>query len=335
MDRAGGASRRLLAACTAFLLSLAAACGCGASPAPENGDPFLLSLADRVDVSRVMGTIEYLCGEELGGRPAGSPQSAGVEEYLAGRLEELGLQPVAPLGISGYRQDFPVPAERCFLEEETRADQVVTASNILGMIPGEGEEMVILTANYDGIGKDPESGAVYPGADYNASGVGALMEVATVLSSLQEPPRRHVVFALLGAEECGSYGSSALASLLEEKGMRESARVINLEGLGAGDGDYMDVWDLNYRRNCETVRALEDAADLLGVTLELGGEDPGSSAGTFFLYHIPAVTCDWSWFNRDEHPDFHLTTDTPERINREGLRKATRVVSVAAWMLAG
>lgn len=334
VDRVAGTWRPLLGACAVVLLSLAAVCGCGASSPPENGDPFLLSLAERVETSRMMETVEYLCGEELAGRPAGSPQSAQVEEYLAKRLEELGLQPVDFLGLAGYRQEFPVPAERCFLEVEAPTD-VITASNILGMIPGEGEEAVILTANYDGMGRDPESGAIYPGADYNASGVSVLLEVATVFTSLEIKPRRSVVFALLGAEECGAYGAVALAGALEERGLKESVRVINLEGLGAGEGDYMDIWDLNYRRNRETVRAFEDAADMLGVTLELGGEDPGSSAGTFFLYHIPAVTCDWSWFNRDEHPDFHLTTDTPQRMNLEGLRKATRVVSVAVWMLAG
>lgn len=334
MCRKGRPSRWFLAAWAAASLFLVAACGCGSAAFPEDGDPFLVSIADRVDTERMMGVIECLSGEELGGRPAGSPQSAVVEEFLTSRLRELGLEPVSFLGLHDYRQEFPVPADRCFLEEETQPDQVVTACNLLGMINGESEDMLILTANYDGMGKDPESGDVYPGADYNASGVSALLEVAAALSSLESPPRRDVVFALLGAEECGSFGSTALAAVLEERDMRERARVINLEGLGAGEGDYMDVWDLNYRRNRDTVQALEKAADLLGVTIELGGEDPGSSAGTFFLYHIPAVTCDWSWFNRNEHPDFHLTSDAPERINREGLRKATRVVAAAAWILA-
>lgn len=334
MCRKGRPSRWFLAAWAAASLFLAAACGCGSAARPEDGDPFLVTIAYRVDVERMMGVIEYLSGEELGGRPAGSPQSAVAEEFLTSRLRELGLEPVSSLGLYDYRQEFTVPADRCFLEEETQPDQVVTACNLLGMISGESEDMLILTANYDGMGRDPESGAVYPGADYNASGVSALLEVAAVLSSLESPPRQDVVFALLGAEECGSFGSTALAALLEEMDMRERARVINLEGLGAGEGDYMDVWDLNYRRNRKTVQALEKAANQLGVTVELGGKDPGSSAGTFFLYHIPAVTCDWSWFNRNEHPDFHLTSDAPERINREGLCKATRVVAAAAWILA-
>jgi hypothetical protein len=110
--------------------------------------------------------------------------------------------------------------------------------------------------------------------------------------------------------------------------------VINLEGLGAGDEYYMDVWDLNYRKNRPTVEAIDGAASLLEVVLEIGGADPGTSASIFFLFHLPAVTCDWSWFERDDHPDFHLFSDTPDKINREGLLQVTQVVAVATWMLA-
>lgn len=329
---------RLKAVVSALLVAtLALAAGCGkASPPPEGGvsDALAERIADTVDLERMMETVRFLASEELGGRATGSPGSAVLEEYLAGRLRELSLQPVDILGLSDFRQAFQVPADRCYLELEARPDELVEAANFLGMIRGKTEEMVILTANYDGLGRDPQTGAIYPGADYNASGTAAVLEAASVLASLEGPPRKTLVFALLGGEECGGYGASALAEVLEERGLRGRARIINLEGLAAGEGDYMDVWDLNYRPNRETVRSLEEAAELLGVTLELGGADPGSSAGTFFMYHVPAVTCDWSWFERSEHPDFHRPTDTPERMNREGFLRVTRVVTLAAWLLA-
>ncbi len=297
--------------------------------------PILSSIAESVDVSRMMATVERLASEDFGGRATGTPEGVAVRDYLVARFQELGLSPAEPLGLSDYLQVFQVPADRCYLNREPQPDELVEAANVVGMIPGESEEMVILTANYDGMGRDPQSGAFFPGADYNASGVSAVLEMARVFSSSGRKPARLLVFALLDGEECGGYGSSALAEAVEARGLRESVRVINLEGLGAGGEDYMDVWDLNYRRNRETVRALEEAADLLGVTLELGGQDPGSSAGIFFLYHIPAVNCDWSWFNRDEHPDFRQVTDTPDRLNRDGLLKATRVVAAAVWVLVG
>lgn len=283
----------------------------------------------------MMRDVEYMAGEDLRGRPSGSPESAELEAFLAQRLQDLGLKPVGELGVDGYRQEFPVPTERCFLENPP-AEPTVTCANILGEVPGEGgDELVVVTANYDGLGVDAATGEIYPGADYNASGAAAVLELARVISSLRERPRCTVVFALLGAEECGGYGSSALAEALEAGGYRSRAHIINLEGLGAGEGSYMDVWDLNYRKNRPAVEALDEAASLLGVTLEIGGADPGTSAATFFLHHLPAVTCDWSWFQRDEHPDFHLPSDTAQRLKREGLKAVARVTAVAVWLLAG
>ncbi len=315
------------------LVAAAAGCG-GSSQTSEESDGFLTSLAEAVDTGRMVQDIEYLASEELRGRPSGSPESSELEAFLARRLEELGLKPVGALGLDGYRQEFPVPTERCFLEKPPRSP-TVTCANILGEIPGEGGETVVVTANYDGLGVDAVTGELYPGADYNASGAAAVLELARVISSLRERPRSTVVFALLGAEECGGYGSSALAEALEAEGFKSRVHIINLEGLGAGDGDYMDVWDLNYRKNRPAVKALDEAASLLGVTLEIGGADPGTSAATFFLHHLPAVTCDWSWFQRNEHPDFHLPSDSVERLKRDGLAAVARVTAVAIWLLAG
>ena len=322
----------LLAACLSLLLLAGA--GCGAPPDSGQREAFLLSLAREVDAARMMETIEFMAGEGLAGRPSGSPQSRRLEAHIEERMALYGLRPLDELGLEGFRQEFPVPPERCFLEPPPPPDEPVVCANILAKLPGSSSrEMIVLAANYDGLGTDISSGAMYPGADYNASGSSALMELARVLSSREERPASSIVFAFLGAEECGGFGAAALAEALEDGGLRDEVRVINIEALGAGGGGYMDVWDLNYRKNRPTVRALDEAAALLGVVVEPGGADPGTSAGVFFLHHIPAVTCDWSWFSRDEHPHFHQPGDTPESIEEEGLLQVTRVVGVAAWIL--
>jgi len=320
----------------ALIALLTAGLGCNASGTTGDGQSNQRNLlAERVDPSRMMERVEYLAGEELAGRATGSPQSAELENYLEEKLRQAGLEPVGELGLGGFRQEFQVPPDRCFLENPPPPDQAVTGANLLGKISGQTSgEMVILTANYDGLGKDAETGAIYPGADYNASGAAAILELATVISSLGEIPGKTLVFALLGGEECGGYGSRALAQSLEEAGLRDGVRILNLEGLGGGEGDYMDVWDLNYRKNRPSVEAVEESADFLGVELELGGADPGTSAGVFFMFHLAAVTLDWSWFERDEHVHFHRSSDLPETLNRDGMRKVTQVAGLAAWSLA-
>ncbi|MEW6555606.1 MAG: M28 family peptidase, partial [Actinomycetota bacterium] len=233
-------SLRLLAA--ALLISLLpSGAGCG-SATPASGDPFLFALADSVDTARMMETIEYMAGEALRGRPSGSAHSQELEAFLVERVERLGLQPVDELELDGYRQEFPVPSDRCFLEDPPPPGTPVTCANILAKIPGASSgEMIVLTANYDGMGVDASSGAIYPGADYNASGASAVLELAYIFSALEEVPEKTLVFAFLGAVECGGYGSVALAEAFEANGLRDSVRIINIEGIGSGEGYYMDV----------------------------------------------------------------------------------------------
>jgi len=314
--------------------------GCGraqeSAPAAETlpQERLLQRLADSVSAERMMETVRFLASPEMRGRPAGSPQNEEVASFLESSFREAGLQPLEALGLGGLRQNFEFPASRSFLDDPP--GEAVSASNIIGVIPGSARpsELVVFAANFDGMGVDPETGEVYPGADYNATGAAAVLELARVMASLGEAPQSTLVFAELNAGECGHFGAKALAEALEERGLRGSARIICLEGLGAGSGEYMDVWDFNYRKNRQAVRALDEAASFLDVYLEINGSEPGSASALFFMYHMPSVTCDWSWYDRSEHPDFHLSSDTPERVREEGMLKVARVAGVAGWLLS-
>jgi Peptidase family M28 len=324
-------NKLFLPGCIVAILILLAA-GCGSTQVSNQTGR--THFKGKADTARMMATISYMSGEELQGRATGSPQSKILEDYLIQQLQTLGLQPAAVLGINDYRQEFPVPSERVFVEGMP-PDQTVTGANLLGEIPGDpGSQILILAANYDGMGIDPKSGAFYPGADYNASGCSGVLELARLLTAAGETPKKTVVFALLGGEECGNFGSQTLAETIESAGLQNKVSIINLEGIGAGQGDYMDAWDLDYRKSKDAADALDNAASALGVMLEPGGADPGSSANVFFLFHQSAVTCDWSWYERTEHPDFHTTNDVPGNINRDGLQNVTEVVAEATWDLA-
>jgi aminopeptidase YwaD len=84
-----------------------------------------------------------------------------------------------------------------------------TVGRIPGTDPSQQHSTVLLTAHLDhlGIGAPVNGDKIYNGADDDASGTAAVLELARVLAS-QPRPRRTVIFALFGSEESGGLGSS-------------------------------------------------------------------------------------------------------------------------------
>ena len=90
------------------------------------------------------------------------------------------------------------------------APVVSLTHNVLGLIPGSdaAEQVVMLSAHYDHVGVDPTRAGdqVYDGADDDASGVTAVLELSRVLAA-GKAPKRTVLVALFGSEELGLIGS--------------------------------------------------------------------------------------------------------------------------------
>ncbi|MCW3788775.1 M28 family metallopeptidase [Plebeiibacterium sediminum] len=83
---------------------------------------------------------------------------------------------------------------------------IINPSNILGMIKGLSDDStIVLSAHFDHIGIN--HGKINPGANDNASGVSALLEIVRVLSSEETKPKYNILFAFFTAEEMGLYGS--------------------------------------------------------------------------------------------------------------------------------
>lgn len=87
-----------------------------------------------------------------------------------------------------------------------RKDTVIATENVLGCIEGVNkDEYIVITAHYDHIGESSQG--INYGADDNASGTAALIELAKAFSELESKPERTVVFVAFSAEELGLLGS--------------------------------------------------------------------------------------------------------------------------------
>lgn len=170
---------------------------------------------------RLMRLLGVLAADSMQGRAAGTEGERRARDFLVRELERYGVQPA---GEDGYLQHIPLllteteggrtrwalPGPN--VEPDTFPPSVRrTAWNVLGLIPGAdpelSSEVVIVGAHYDhiGIGEPVDGDSIYNGADDDATGTVAALEIARALVN-GEPPRRSVLVALFSAEEIGLLG---------------------------------------------------------------------------------------------------------------------------------
>lgn len=140
--------------------------------------------------------VNVLADSNMEGRAVGSKGSERSREYIIGRYEEIGIQPL--VGLSGFGQAFSA----------SRKEEVFAGTNIVGWLPGTSDRYIVVSAHYDHIGR--KGRRIYNGADDNASGVGAMLALAT--QSQQAGRQCHQVFLASDAEEHGLLGARAFVA---------------------------------------------------------------------------------------------------------------------------
>jgi aminopeptidase YwaD len=109
----------------------------------------------------------------------------------------------------------------------------VSAANVIGYIPGldteSGGERILVAATYTG--KPVEDGAIYAGADENASGVAVVLETARLMHDLELIPKRTVVFVAF--DEGG--GSEFVINPVFPTSRSDIWTAVIIHGVGAGE----------------------------------------------------------------------------------------------------
>jgi hypothetical protein len=203
-----------------------------------------------------------------------------------------------------------------------------TTHNVIGVVPGRdpqlAREVVVVGAHYDGLGLggpgslDPVPGEVHNGADDNASGVSALIELAEYFAYPANRPDRTLAFVAFGAEEEGMLGSAWFVSNPPWTIANVTA-MINMDMIGRL-GEELTVYGVG--SSGEWHEVLERAnADVGAPIVEMDEGYGPSDHVAFYLRQIPVLA-----FFTGVHEDYHRASDDVERLNLEGLLSVTRVV---------
>ena len=254
----------------------------------------------RVDREQLMRDLTTLAAPAMEGRRAGSAGGLKARAWLVGRFEGAGL---TPAGTSGYLQPFTA------VDRNTRA----AAANVIGAVAGtdRGARTIVITAHYDHEGV--RGGAIYHGADDNASGVAALLAAARHFSTNR--PRHPMLFAALDAEEMGHRGAAALlGSSLIARG--DIALNVNLDMLSRSDRNEIYAAGTSYHPWIRPI--VEDVATRAAVSIRFGhdsggGEHDWTTQSDHSEFHKAGLP--WVYFGVENHPDYHRPTDTADRIH--------------------
>jgi Zn-dependent M28 family amino/carboxypeptidase len=153
----------------------------------------------------VRAEMVFLAGDAMQGRGSGTLFERIAAEYVGTQFMQFGLEPAGDMDASGkptYVQSV----------KYKRGEQARQTWNAIGKITGTDKaagEIILLTSHLDHLGvreNAPGDDKIYNGADDDASGTVAVLELARVLASGKRP-RRTVYFVCFGSEESGGYGA--------------------------------------------------------------------------------------------------------------------------------
>lgn len=227
---------------------------------------------------------------------------------------------VKPAAVKKYFSDLSASLQ---IElQVSLSSKIRKARNIIAYINNNASNTVVLGAHYDhlGYGEDKNAldavHAVHNGADDNASGTAALLELARKLKN-QSPKANNYSLMHFSGEELGLMGSKYW---LENPTIQTSANyMINMDMVGRYDtarkltiGGYgtSPVWG----------NMVPELAKNLAFKLDSAGTGPSDHA-SFYRKDIPVL-----FFFTGSHPDYHKSTDDWDKINYQGITEIVQLI---------
>ena len=298
-----------------------------------------------INRSSAEATINFLASDELQGREAGFHGSRVTSEYIVSLLQWMGVSPLADSyfqPFDAYRKERQKkgrlevhPDSIAKLKQEVH--QKLSMRNVLGMIPGKNtKEYVIVGAHFDHLGIDPalDGDQIYNGADDNASGVSAVLQIARAFLASGQQPERNVIVAFWDGEEKGLLGSKYFVQtclfLSQIKGY------LNFDMIGRNNKPQQPKQVVYFYTAAHPGFGdwLKEDIRKYGLQLEpdyRAWENPigGSDNGSFAKVGIPII-----WYHTDGHPDYHQPSDHADRLNWDKIVEITKASFLNMWKMA-
>jgi Tfp pilus assembly protein FimT len=271
--------------------------------------------AQIIEEERLIKHVQFLASDALEGRGTGTKGERKAGKYIASQFKKAGLKPYA--GAKNFHQSFTA---------RKGSSGEVTSNNILGFIDNQQAHTIIIGAHYDHLGRGDQGsslaenpkGKIHNGADDNASGVAALLELARYYSSNPRKENYNFLFVAFSGEELGLLGSKYVAERLRAEDMNV---MINLDMIGR----YREDKGLTIG-GIGSSTALEKWGPELAMCMELNYHLDSSGVGpsdhaSFYLKEIPVL-----FLFTGAHEDYHKPEDDADKLNYNGMKLISNYV---------
>ncbi len=284
---------------------------------------------EMVSEKNLKKTVTYLASDELKGRLTGSEGANKAANFIEKEFKTLKLKPL-------YGKSFQQPFEYSVKinPHEESSSVKINGSNVVGFLDNKAAKTIVIGAHYDHLGLNEHhnstlmnsAGQIHNGADDNASGVSAVLELARMFSQNKATEKVNYIFALFAGEEDGLMGSKFMADHLPKN--QNIKAMINLDMIGRLNKDKdLTIGGIGTSPSFgEMVKRYKPA----GFNLAIASSGVGPSDHTsFYLKNIPVL-----FLFTGTHTDYHKPTDDTEKINFDAMRTITGYVFNLATAIA-
>ncbi len=267
----------------------------------------------RLSCPSIEETVRKFSSAEYKGRLTGTEENARAAEEIASIFLRLHLDWFAN---NSYLHQY----EHIFTDQQRQKlgikENKVTASNVIGMIPGKDRKSaIVISAHFDHIGS--ADGKIYYGAVDNCSGLSILIDVAKKLKEFSKDKEIFcdIIICAFNGEEFGLQGSSSFVKTI--KGVYNNIICINLESLhGKEDKELIIVGDATIGSNLINLTKMYFSKynfDCRVVGLKYNGDHLSFSSNGIKSITIGQVAPSY----------LHTPEDTPDKIDYSFLEKVS------------
>jgi hypothetical protein len=248
---------------------------------------------------------------------------------------------------TGQPRSIAIPEATVSMRRALKDRTVIQTRNVVGVIEGSDpalkNEYVLVTGHYDHVGQ--KGPFIYHGADDNASACAAVIAVAEAFRAAGTAPKRSLMFLIFEAEEDGLLGAFHYITHPIVP-LASTVAVINSDMIGRDEDD--PQWNTRAEENRNQVnvvgtlynpdirRVIDAENQAIGLKLDYKTDldDPEGWFSRSDHYPFAVKGVPMMMFNTGEHPDYHTTNDTWDRINYPKIEKITKLIYLSAKDIA-